>query len=185
MSKNEEDLTNAQKYTPANTPGNTLREIRKEKGLSVEVVAEATKISTKNIHAIEEEAYEKLPADTFVRGLVTLYGNFLTLDGSKIAAEFLTGRDNNMTPGSRRVRIKKHIHSSSLSPKKLAEPSNISSATIALFLLALIILSFTGFCLYTSWNPLSFLSSQTESIQTSMQEVFGGSNQEEQSIQEQ
>lgn len=184
MSRNEEELTKTQEYTPTSTPGNTLREVRKERGLSLEVVSEATKISINNIRAIEEEAYEKLPADTFVRGLVTLYGNFLTLDGSKIAAEFLVGRENNTTSGTKRIRAKKHIHSSSLAPKKLAEPAHISSATIALILLMVIILSFTGFCLYTSWNPLAFLSRQTESIQTSMQGIFSNDHQQEEHIPE-
>jgi len=173
MSNSEEHLSNEKKGAPAMSPGSYLRQIRKEKDLSVEVVSEATKISIKNIRAIEEENYEELPADTFVRGLVTLYCNFLALDGSKIAAEFLAGRESSTPAAGRRIRVKKHLHSSSLAPKKLAEPAHISSATIALILLAIIILSFTGFCLYTSWNPLSFLSQQTENIQTSMHEVFG------------
>jgi cytoskeletal protein RodZ len=179
MSTSEEHFSNEKKDVDAMSPGQYLQQIRKEKDLSIEVVSEATKISIKNIHAIEEENYEALPADTFVRGLVNLYCNFLGLDGLQIAADFLAERENNTPAAGRRVRVKKHLHSSSLAPKKLAEPAHISSATIALILLAIIILSFTGFCLYTSWNPLSFLSQQTENLQTSMNEVFGHNEQEE------
>ena len=158
-------------------PGQQLRQLRKEKDISVEVVAEATKISIKNIRAIEESAFEKLPANTFVRGLVTLYGNFLGMDGRKIAAEFLAERKK-IDPGTRKNNLTtKKISSSSLSPKKLAEPSHISSATVALLLLMVIVLSFTGFCLYTSWNPFAFLSRQTDNMQASIQRIFTGDKQ--------
>ncbi len=179
MSSNQEPLSGKQEETQAMTPGNALRRLRREADLSVEAVAEATKISVTNIRAIEGEQYERLPADTFVRGLVTLYGNFLGIDGPGVAAEFLAEREKNDPGAGRQARAKKTIYSSSLSPRKLAEPSHVSSATIALFLLVIIIVSFTGFCLYTSWNPFAFLSQQTENMQTSMQGIFGGTAEQD------
>lgn len=159
------------------TPGQQLRQSRKEKDISVEVVAEATKVSIKNIRAIEESAFEKLPADTFVRGLVALYGNFLGLDGRKIAMEFLAERKK-INPSARKNNLAtSKISSSTLSPKKLAEPAHISSATVALLLLMVIVLSFTGFCLYNSWNPFAFLSQQTDNMQASIQKIFNGNKQ--------
>lgn len=177
MSNSEEHLSNEEEDAAVMSPGDYLRHVREGKDLSVEIVSQTTKISSKNIRAIEEENYEVLPADTFVRGLVILYCNFLALDGSKIAADFLAKRDSHTPAAERRIRVKQHLFSSSLAPKKLAEPAHISSATVALVLLAIIIFSFTGFCLYSSWNPLSFLSQQAENIQTSMHEVFGQDEQ--------
>jgi len=161
-----------QEATPNHSPGEQLRRLRQEKDLSIEVVSEATKISLSNIRAIEEEDYDGLPVDTFTKGLVTLYGNFLGLDGAKIAAEFLARRDEKNPGGRLGGRSKKNINSASLTPKKLAEPAHISSATIALILLAFIVITFTGFCLYTSWNPFAFLSHQAENIPASMREIF-------------
>ncbi len=179
MSNSQESLSREQNDTSAATPGKTLRRLREEAELSVEAVSEATKISVTNIRAIEEETYEKLPAETFVRGLVTLYGNFLGIDGSRAAAEFLAKREKNDPAAGRQTRLKKTIYSSSLSPRKLAEPSHISSASIALSLLVIIIVSFTAFSLYTSWNPLAFLSQQTENMQTSMQGIFSSTPEQE------
>ena len=179
MSNSQDPAPQDQQELHAATPGKSLRRLRKEADLTVEDVASATKISIHNIRAIEEESYEKLPADTFVRGLVTLYGDFLGLNGSKIAAEFLAERERADPASGRRTRLKKTIYSSSLTPKKLAEPSHISSATVALTLLVLIILSFTGFSLYTSWNPFAFFSRQTEEMQNSMQEIFNSNKEEE------
>jgi len=179
MSNSQESLSREQQETSAATPGKTLRSLREEADLSVEAVSEATKISVTNIRAIEEETYEKLPADTFVRGLVTLYGNFLGTNGSRAATEFLAEREKTDPAAGRQTRLKKTVYSSSLSPRKLAEPSHISSATIALILLVVIIISFTGFCLYTSWNPFAFLSEQTENMQTSMQGIFSSTPEQE------
>lgn len=161
------------------SPGQYLRRLRREKDLSVEVVAEATKISLKNIRAIEQSTFEQLPADTFVRGLVTLYGNFLGIDGGKIAADFLAERKKHSTGSRPQSLAMKTIPPSTLAPKKLAEPSHVSSATVALLLFAAIILSFTGFCLYTSWNPFAFLSKQTSSMQVSIQKMLGGDKAQE------
>lgn len=158
--------------TIALTPGKRLRETRREKGLSVEVIAEATKISINNVRAIEDEDYEKLPADTFIRGLVSLYGNFLGLEGATISREFLAVKGQNRPEEGQRNRIKKRIPSAPLAPKKFAEPAHPSSATVALLLLSVIVLSFTGYCLYTSWNPFSTIAQKTGDMQVSMMQMF-------------
>ena len=162
------------------SPGRYLLKLRRDKKLSVEEVSEATKISIKNIRAIEQASFDQLPADTFVRGLVTLYGNYLGINGSKIAAELLAERKKHSTGSRPQNLAMKTIPPSTLAPKKLAEPSHISSATVALLLFAAIVLSFTGFCLYTSWNPFSFLSKQTSSMQVSIQKMFGGDDSQQQ-----
>ena len=162
------------------SPGRYLQKLRLEKELSVEEVSEATKISTKNIRAIEQCSFEQLPADTFVRGLVTLYGDFLGINGSEVATELLAERKKHSS-GSRPQNLAvKTTPSSTLTPKTLAEPSHISSATIALLLFVVIVLSFTGFCLYTSWNPFAFLSKQTSNMQISIQKMFGGDDTQQQ-----
>ncbi len=178
MSSSDKRLSRKQVDESKSTVGQQLRRLRREKDISVEVVAEATKISINNIHAIEESAFEKLPADTFVRGLVTLYGNFLGINGREIAAAFLAERKIISPDVKRNNLTTKKISSSTLTPKKLAEPAHVSSATVALLLLMVIVLSFTGFCLYTSWNPVAFLSRQTNNMQESIQKIFSGNDQQ-------
>ena len=166
------------KYSPGQdeqaTPGSNLRRVRRDKGLSVAEVAEATRISIKNIRAIEAAAFEELPADTFVRGLVTIYGNYLGLDGGKLAADFLQARKKLSAGGRPQNLTLKKVPPSTFAPKKLAEPAQISSATLALVIFLLILVSFSGFCMYTSWNPLAFLTRQTDNVQASIQKIFAG-----------
>ncbi|HEB49624.1 MAG TPA: helix-turn-helix domain-containing protein [Desulfobulbus sp.] len=144
--------------------GGYLRRIREEKGLSIREVEEATRISVSNLRAMEAHDYDALPADTFTKGQVALYADFLGLDGVHIATVFLTERDARR--GGRKAR--KRDSAPSLSPKKMAEPSHISSATIAAILLLLIIISFTVFCIYTSWNPFAFLTKRSDRFPASM-----------------
>lgn len=149
--------------------GSHLKHLREEKGLSVEDVFAATKISVANLKAIEEHDFSKLPADTFTRGLITLYGNFLGIDGQLAAHRFIAERGTS-TKSHRSSHKAYGDHS--LAPKKLAEPSHIPSATVAALLLVLIILSFTAFSLYTSWNPFTFFTDTTKDLTSSVMAVF-------------
>lgn len=60
--------------------GNQLRSARLAKGMSVEEVSRQLRLSAQQIDAIEQDAYEKLPGRTFLRGFVRNYANLLQLD---------------------------------------------------------------------------------------------------------
>jgi len=150
-----------------------LQKLRQEKSLTLEDVTQATKISLANLRAIESMTYERLPADIFTRGQITLYGNYLGIDGRQIAQQFFFERDGDKEKGSF---LKKKLSNHSLTPKQLAEPSHISSATIAGILLLLIVLSITGFCMYTSWKPFAFLTNQTKNLSSSVINTFHPAN---------
>ncbi len=150
-----------------------LQHVRLEKNLTLEDVFKATRVSTANLRAIESLEYEKLPPDPFARGQIALYGNYLGLDGRSIAEQFFIKRD-----GGQRTTpyLKKRRSAHCLTPKQLAEPTHISSATIASILLVCIVLSFTGFCVYTSWNPFAFLTDHTKKFSSSMINTFHPAN---------
>ena len=152
--------------------GSHLKHLREEQGLSYEEVSIETKISVANLKAMETHDFAKLPADTFTRGLLTIYGNFLGIDGQLAAGRFIKERNNGKKP-DRFNKIGMNGHS--LAPKKLAEPSHIPSATVAAFLLVLIALTFTGFCLYTSWNPFAFFTNTTKDITSTIMAAFDDS----------
>jgi len=139
------------------TIGIRLQLLREQKGLTLQEVSAKTHISFSNLVAIEAENFDQLPADTFVRGLVNIYGNYLGLEGAETARLFLEERDRRQ-PRGRRNRFGKQGHT--LAPKKLAEPSHVSSATVAGILLLFIVVSFTTFCLYTGWNPFAYFLEQ-------------------------
>ena len=66
--------------------GDLLRERRQDRGLSLAEVEEATRIQRKYLEAFEEEAYERLPAGVYLRGLLRSYARYLGLDPEEIVA---------------------------------------------------------------------------------------------------
>lgn len=157
-----------------NVLGSHLQHLRKEKGLSIAEVSNETRISVANLKAIEAQDYEKLPADTFTRGHITLYGNFLGIDGSQVATRFLAERDEKLIGG----KVRKNFSHRSLAPKKLAEPHHMPSATGAIILFTIIVVSFTAFCIYTSWNPFAYFTATTKDLSSSVIEAFYPTEQE-------
>lgn len=68
--------------------GEYLRQEREKKGITVEQVASATKISVRMLHALEADQYGDLPAKPFIRGFVTSYAKFVGLDARQILTDY-------------------------------------------------------------------------------------------------
>jgi cytoskeletal protein RodZ len=68
--------------------GNSLREARSRQGLGYPQVELATKIRAKYVRALEEEQFDVLPAETYVRGFLRTYADFLGLDGQLYVDEY-------------------------------------------------------------------------------------------------
>lgn len=144
--------------------GELLRETRIKQGLDLDSVAEGTKISPKNLLAMEEGNFAALPAEVFTRGFYTLYARHLALDPKKILA--LYGQERKILPRE------SHYHTPppnrlAQNMKNLADPPN--SLPFAYFgLMLLLLLLFGAFlCWYFSWNPASYLSLKLRSFDPS------------------
>jgi cytoskeleton protein RodZ len=68
--------------------GNSLREARLRQGLEFPEIEQATKIRGKYLRALEEEQFEVLPAQTYVKGFLRSYADYLGLDGQLYVDEF-------------------------------------------------------------------------------------------------
>ncbi len=68
--------------------GNSLREARLRQGLDFPEIEQATKIRGKYLRALEEEQFEVLPAQTYVKGFLRSYADYLGLDGQLYVDEF-------------------------------------------------------------------------------------------------
>jgi hypothetical protein len=68
--------------------GNSLREARLRQGLDFPEIEQATKIRGKYLRALEEEQFEVLPAQTYVKGFLRSYADYLGLDGHLYVDEF-------------------------------------------------------------------------------------------------
>jgi cytoskeleton protein RodZ len=68
--------------------GNSLREARLRQALEFPEIEQATKIRSKYLRALEEEQFEVLPAQTYVKGFLRSYAEYLGLDGQLYVDEF-------------------------------------------------------------------------------------------------
>jgi cytoskeletal protein RodZ len=68
--------------------GNSLREARLRQGYELPRVEADTKIRAKYLRALEEERFEVLPGETYVKGFLRTYAEYLGLDGQLYLDEF-------------------------------------------------------------------------------------------------
>jgi cytoskeletal protein RodZ len=68
--------------------GNSLREARLRQGLDFPQLEQSTKIRGKYLRALEEEQFEVLPAQTYVKGFLRTYADYLGLDGQLYVDEY-------------------------------------------------------------------------------------------------
>jgi hypothetical protein len=68
--------------------GNSLREARYRQQLELSDVELATKIRGRYLQALEEESFDALPAQTYVKGFLRTYADYLGLDGQLYVDEF-------------------------------------------------------------------------------------------------
>lgn len=73
----------------SSTPfGEHLKREREMRGVSLEEVAAATRISTRFLEAIENERWEQLPGGAFNRGFIRSIARYLGLDEDDLVAEY-------------------------------------------------------------------------------------------------
>lgn len=68
--------------------GNKFRKARESKELSLEDVAQVTKISARMLRAIEEEDFDRLPGGVFNKGFIRAYAKHLGLDSEEAVSEY-------------------------------------------------------------------------------------------------
>ena len=99
--------------------GNSLREARLRQGLDFPELEQGTKIRGKYLRALEDEHFDVLPAQTYVKGFLRSYAEYLGLDGQLYVDEynsrFVVGeeepqsRPRRSVPPSRGVQVQSRV----------------------------------------------------------------------------
>jgi hypothetical protein len=91
--------------------GNSLRSARERQGLGYPEIELATKIRAKYIRALEEEDFDSVPGDAYVRGFLRTYADYLGLDGDvyvdEYASRFLAGWRDEPAERPERPRVRR------------------------------------------------------------------------------
>jgi cytoskeleton protein RodZ len=113
--------------------GNSLREARIRRGIDFPQAEAAIKIRGKYLRALEDEQFEVLPAETYVKGFLRTYAEYLGLDGQLYVDEFnsrfVTGEDSE----ARRARTRR---STTARPQRRSRRTETNVVLIALAAIA-------------------------------------------------
>src|SRR5438477_4730722 len=69
--------------------GERMKRERELRGITLDEIAESTKIGTRNLVALEEEDFDALPGGIFNKGFVRAYCKFLGIDQEQAVTDFL------------------------------------------------------------------------------------------------
>jgi cytoskeletal protein RodZ len=71
--------------------GEYLKQLRTEKNISMEEVAEHTGIREQYLQALESGDFNKIPGEVFIKGFIRNYGNYLGADGNELVEAYTKG----------------------------------------------------------------------------------------------
>lgn len=147
--------------------GDLLRTTRTSKGFCFAEIAEETKISIKNLMAMEENNFESLPAEVFTRGFYTLYARMLSLDPELILEKY----DNEKScPSNSSETLLVSCQNRHEYGDMAERPTSLPFSYLGIFILLLLV--FGAFlCWYFSWNPATYLSEKIQHGQENTQQI--------------
>jgi|SRR5215203_912777 len=123
--------------------GRYLEQTRKERGLSLEEVEQATKIRKRYLTGLEREDYTILPDAVYARGFLKTYANYLGLDGEALSQQLKSTRKPRRERGiSYSTRPDSDFEKPLVTPSGLAgtRKRKISASAIVTLLVALLAL---------------------------------------------
>jgi cytoskeleton protein RodZ len=69
--------------------GEKLRQARESRKITLQEIADTTKIGTRSLQALESDRFDQLPGGIFNKGFVRSYARFVGLDEDKTVAEYV------------------------------------------------------------------------------------------------
>ena len=124
--------------------GRLLEHKRKEQGLSLEEVEQATKIRKRYLTGLERDDYAVLPDAVYARGFLKTYANYLGLDGEAFAQELKSTRKPRRERGiDYNTRPETDFEQPLMSPRGLSgtRKRKVSTSAIVTLLVALLALA--------------------------------------------
>jgi len=81
------------------TFGERLQREREMRGITLEEISGATKISTRSLRALELQEFDKLPGGVFNKGFVRAYSRYLGIDEEQAVADYVSAASEAETAG--------------------------------------------------------------------------------------
>ena len=123
------------------TIGEILKNAREKKGLTIETLEKNTHIVSRYIEALENNEFDKLPGEIYIKGFIKNLSDKLSLDSklllerynlqineNKFEQELYKDSDRNIKPVKREVRIKRREKADKENINNINNEKQISSA---------------------------------------------------------
>ena len=85
--------------------GEKLRRERELRGITLEEVAMATKIGTRNLRALEEEKFSQLPGGIFNKGFVRAYARYVGIDEDQAVGDYVAANQDAASSGEVNIAV--------------------------------------------------------------------------------
>ncbi len=132
--------------------GEKLKREREMRAITLEEIAEATKIGTRSLRALEEEHFDQLPGGIFNKGFVRAYAKFLGIDEEQAVADYMTanGEVGNST-STQLAALADQVEQQRLA-KEAAQSSSGNTGMMLAVIVAIVVLCGIGFGGYKAWR---------------------------------
>jgi cytoskeleton protein RodZ len=128
--------------------GERLKREREMRGVPLQEIAEATKIGTRSLRALEEERFEQLPGGIFNKGFVRAYARYLGIDEEQAVADYMAAMEEQQ-------QADEPAHLAEIARQVQAQRAQMSSQNNALTWIAVILIGgviATGAFGWRSWQ---------------------------------
>lgn len=158
------------------TLGEKLRNIRSNKRATLSDVAKNTRIQVEYLEYLEQGAYDKLPADVYVRGFLKSFAEYLNVDEKDLIRSFKKERSiqQNIQKDEDRDSIPKKISLSNFS----ISPKIISIIIIPLLFIGMSFYLYRKLDNFISTPELIILNPETNSVVYDSQVILSGRTDE-------
>lgn len=100
--------------------GERMKREREMRAITIEQIAESTKIGSRMLHALEHEDFDKLPGGIFNKGFVRAYAKFLGLDEEQAVTDFMAAYTESQKKSDQPLPGEVGVNGNGLSPAEAA-----------------------------------------------------------------
>jgi cytoskeleton protein RodZ len=132
--------------------GDKLKREREMRAITLEEIADATKIGTRSLRALEEEHFDQLPGGIFNKGFVRAYAKFLGIDEEQAVADYMSAANevgNSTTTQLAALADQVEQHRAA---KEALDGSSANTGTMLVVIVGVVLLCGLGFGGYKAWK---------------------------------
>lgn len=158
------------------TLGQLIKQKREEKGLSLKVISQQTKIHIGLLESLEADHYEKLPSKTYVRGFIKSTAKILGMDQAQalllLDKAYETRLPQNVTSLATQKEMKTEAARNTLSSISETPFETVRSMTLSSSAVVAKTVIFIGVFILIAFNVKNFMEKSGSEIESKLPEVI-------------